>query len=420
VIAEGFQFLIDYKSPIEFTTFSFGDVLAGRVPGEQLKDRIVLIGGDADSVKDNLATPLTPSCRGVVLHAQVLNQLLRAALDGHGPTRSWPDWLEMAWCFAWACLGALCGFAAQRSAERAALLFGFCLAALAGATIAAFLQNWWLPAVAPFLNYIISGTGAFALASYRERRERAELMQLFSRHVSDKVAQSIWEQRDTFLDGNRPRPQKITATVLFTDFVGFSSVSELKDPASLLQWLNEGMERLAQQVEAHDGIVNKYIGDAIMAIFGVPVPRQSTEEIARDARNAVRCALAMSAELESLNAGWRASGVDEIGMRIGICTGPLVAGSMGSAARLEFTVIGDTVNTASRLESTKKDEIPPPAGRACRILVSESTWQQLGGLFESDFEAEEELKGKERKVKIRRIVAEKRLAIPEPLASITP
>ncbi|MCA9573539.1 MAG: adenylate/guanylate cyclase domain-containing protein, partial [Myxococcales bacterium] len=191
-------------------------------------------------------------------------------------------------------------------------------------------------------------------AALRERADRATLMQIFSRHVSGDVANALWQQRDQFLEGGRPRSQRLDATVLFTDLRGFTTVSERLDPQSLMDWLNEYMEAMANQVSAHHGIVDKYIGDAVMAVFGVPLARTSEAETRADARNAIECALGMERELARLNAHWRAAGLPEARMRVGIFTGPLVAGSLGSANRLNYTVIGDTVNTASRLESYDK------------------------------------------------------------------
>src|SRR5208283_2020857 len=129
--------------------------------------------------------------------------------------------------------------------------------------------------------------------SFHEKKERGQLMQLFSKQVSPDIAQALWEQRDDFLAGQRPRPQKLTATVLFTDLEGFSATSEKLEPALLMDWLNEYMEAMATAIMSHQGVIEKYIGDAIMAVFGVPLARTSQDEIKRDARNAVRCALAM-------------------------------------------------------------------------------------------------------------------------------
>ncbi len=419
--AGGIQIMMDFKSPALFDTYSMRDVIEGKIPATVFRDRIVLVGTTCPSIKDYLTTPLKGDQEqyGVAIHAQAVNQLLRAALDGDPTTRVLSQWQQRVWSFLWAVLGGGVGYALFRWPKASVLAIFGGAAALVGVTWIAFLKIWWLPAVDPALNYSLAALGTFAFVHVLERRQRSELMQIFSRHVSEEVAKHIWAERETFMDGNRPRSRKVTATVLFTDFVGFSSVSEkIGDPSVLMEWLNNGMEHLTQEVLVRDGIVNKYIGDAIMAVFGVPVPRRTEEELSTDATNAVRCALAMGATLEKLNAQWRVEGRHEIGMRIGIYTGSLVVGYMGSAKRLEFTVIGDTVNTASRLESTGKDEILPPPGSCCRILIGESTHKLLGDRFETEYVGEEHLKGKANTVSVYRVVREKQpsLASSNPLS----
>ena len=405
--ARGYQLLLDFKGPDHFTTYSYGDVAEGRVPPDAMRDKIVLIATTAETVKDELATPLTVNCRGVVLHAQIINQLLRLALSGDSLCKVWPEWLEILWSLGWACGGALVGVLLLRCTKRASIYFAIALAILYWLSRTAFFNDWWIPPVAPTLSFVLSAVCSLGLVSFVERRERNELMRLFSLHVSGKVAEALWADREKFLDGNRPRSQKLSATVLFTDYVGFSTISEHMEPGAVMDWLNTGMESLSRHVEDHDGMINKYMGDAIMAVFGAPVARTTDSEVAADARNAVRCALAMSGTIEELNKRWAQQGLPTVGMRIGIHTGFVVAGCIGSSTRLEFTVTGDTVNTAARLESTKKDEIPPPPGRQCRILVSEATHALLGGLFDDEYVGEEVLKGRAGKVKVYRVLLER-------------
>jgi adenylate cyclase len=138
-----------------------------------------------------------------------------------------------------------------------------------------------------------------------------------------------------------------------------------------------------------------------MALFGVPAPRRGEEEISRDARDAVRCALAMRAEIERLNGAWAARGRPSMRMRIGIHTGPLMVGCIGSEDRLEYTVIGDTVNVAARLESFDKDF---DSGGSCRILISETTRMRLDGRFLTESVGRVHLKGKGRELSIFRVV----------------
>ena len=119
--------------------------------------------------------------------------------------------------------------------------------------------------------------------SNHEKKQRALLMQLFSKHVSPEIAETIWQQREQFLDGGRPRSQGLIATVLFTDLMNFTAVAEMLEPRALMDWLNEYMEAMAQQVIDHRGVIDKYIGDSIMAVFGVPLARKTDAEVSRDA-----------------------------------------------------------------------------------------------------------------------------------------
>ena len=232
------------------------------------------------------------------------------------------------------------------------------LLALAVFVFSVFLAGWWLPLVPPALAWFMTAVAITAYLAYQETVERAALMQLFSRHVSKQVAEGIWREREQFLDGQRPRPQQLVATVLFTDLVGFTSVSEKLPPEELMDWLNECMEPMARQVSAHGGVIEQYTGDAIVAVFGVPIARKDEEEISQDAINAVSCALAMETTLRDLNSQWLARNRPTTAMRMGIYTGPMVAGSLGSSERLEYVVIGDAVNIASRLESFDKELFP--------------------------------------------------------------
>jgi adenylate cyclase len=237
--------------------------------------------------------------------------------------------------------------------------------------------------------------------SNREKRERASLMHLFARHVSPEVAQAIWKQRDQFLEGGRPRSQKLVETVMFIDLKRFTSLTERMDPHALIDWLNTYLEAMAHLVMEHGGVIDEYTGDGFKADFGVPVPRKSEAEICQDALNAVNCALAMGTEVKRLNAIWQERNLPTADMRIGIFTGPVVAGSLGSARRLKYTTIGDTVNIASRLESFDKDYLGPnSANPACRILIGEATLQCLGNQFRAYKVGEVSLKGKVQKITI--------------------
>jgi adenylate cyclase len=178
------------------------------------------------------------------------------------------------------------------------------------------------------------------------------------------------------------------------------------DPRELMDWINEYMDVMTQVIEAHGGFPDDYAGDGIKANFGVPIRRKESSQVERDARTAVRCALAMGRALEELDADWEQRGLPVAWMRIGLCTGESVVGSLGSQARMKYTTVGDTVNTAARLESFRKEDFEAEAragGPVFRILVSSSTLIHLGDEFETEYLGEHSLRGRDAPVAIHRI-----------------
>lgn len=235
--------------------------------------------------------------------------------------------------------------------------------------------------------------------SEQERSQKIQLMQIFSKHVSHEVAETMWQQRDQFLNDRRPPPQQVTATVMFTDIRGFTTISEQLDPHTLFDWLNQYMDVMSKIVIEYHGVVNKYIGDAIMAVFGMP-SSLTTENVAVEAQRAVNCALAMRDAISTLNQDFIEHGLPPVGIRIGIFTGEVAAGTLGSSERLEYTVIGDTVNTAARLEEIRDLEDSSALDQACRILIGETTLRHLDTHYHTQFVRHILLKGKKQSVAV--------------------
>jgi len=407
VDAGGWSMLLDFKCPETYTRFTISDAISGGIPPEKLRDKIVLIGLNTQTVFDERVTPIHRRHVGVELQAMTVNQLLRQALDGEKPLESCSDWVEDVWVLVWCLIGGAIGYHV-RSPWRFGPESIACLFVLGGTAWVAFANGWWIPLAAPAVAYAPAAVFVTSYVSYQEKKQRGQLMQLFARQVSPDIAQALWEQREEFLAGKRPRTQKLTATVLFTDLVAFTATSEKMEPALLMDWLNEYMEAMATVIMAHQGVVEKYIGDAIMSVFGAPLPRTSQEEIRQDAHNAVRCALAMRIKMGELNEQWKARGLPLSGMRVGIHTGSLVAGSLGSSERQEYTVIGDTVNTAARLESfslAAAGPNQPDTGSRCRILISEATHRLLGDEFQTQEVGNMILKGKSEPVNIYAVIS---------------
>ncbi len=403
----GYQFLLDFSSIVSgFSSISLGEALAGSFPPDLVRGRVVLIGSWAESTKDLFLAPVTLDrtgsrmMSGVELHASVVSQLVDAALTGRRGLSFFGAGGEALWICAWGLLG--CGLGTRaRSLGWFVLWNGAALGALFCGSLLLFVKGIWVPVAPPAMAESATATLLTAWLAHREKVERAQLMRMFSCHLSPEVAESLWGQRQQYLEGGRPRAQEITATVIFTDLAGFTPVAEKLDAQTLMDWLNEYMAAMTRIVMDSGGVVNKYMGDAIMALFGVPAPRVGEEEVARDARSAVRCALAMREELERLNALWVTRGRSAMRMRIGVHTGPLMVGCIGSEDRLEYTVIGDTVNVAARLESFDK---ALDGESTCRILISEPTRCRLDGTFATDSVGRVQLKGKGRELSIHRVV----------------
>ncbi|MGH7302704.1 MAG: CHASE2 domain-containing protein, partial [Candidatus Rokuibacteriota bacterium] len=412
--ARGYQFLLDFKGGRRpFASVPLAAVLAGSVEPRTIRDRVVLLGATAESIKDSFYTPYSRGLRteqhvaGIAIHAHVVSQLLRIGLEGAPPIAAAPEWQEAIFVLVWSVAGGLVGLGV-RSPWRLALAMGCGLAAIGLVDFAAFLENWWLPLVPPAGGWLVSGSAVTAYMSYRETMQRAVLMQLFSRHVSKEVAEAIWRQREQFIDSRRPRSQRLIATALFTDLMGFTTVAEKLRPEELMEWLNELTDAMAREVSRHGGVIRQYAGDSIEVLFGVPVARTSEAEIDQDAASAVNCALGMGAALLELNRRWQSEGRPTIGMRVGIVTGPVVAGILGSE-RSEYVVVGDTVNTAARLEGFDKESFLPDVTRhPCRILIGEATLHRLGSRFDTEPVGDVNLRGKERRVTIHRVVGRRR------------
>lgn len=424
--AGSYQIMLNFRGPARsFRTVSMTDVLKDQIPPDLVRDRIVLIGATASKLRDLFNTPYSGGLfsaprqtPGVEIQANLTSQILSAALSGRPLIKTWLDPWEWLWVFLWSCTGATLSWVGHyaggvkklspRSLSidlRAWIAISILLAAgssLIGGCYLAFLGGWWIPVVPPVLA--LTGS-AIAIAGYianLERADRQTVMELFGRHVTWEIAEAIWRDRHQLLKDGRLLGRKTTATVLFTDLKDFSRIAEHTDPEVLMSWLNEYMEAMAQIVLDHGGVVDKFIGDSVMAVFGVPIPRTTPDAIAADAQQAIHCALAMAAALNSLNHKWQAEDHLSVTMRIGIATGTVVVGSLGSSQRMDYTTIGDSVNVASRLESYDKSI----ESSACRILIDEATYKHIQGKFPTAALGSVLLKGRQQPTTIYLVLVE--------------
>jgi adenylate cyclase len=214
--------------------------------------------------------------------------------------------------------------------------------------------------------------------------ERAEVMDILSRCVSAEVASELWESRDQIMSGERR-----VVSMVFTDIRNFTTLSESASSDQIVVWLNDYFSRMQAIVTSHRGHINKFLGDGLMIVFGAPASRGNEVE----ARAAVSCGLEMLAAVEKMNADWQGTGRPIIKIGVGIHTGEATCGVVGAERRLEYTIIGDTVNLTARLESTTKEYGVP-------LLASDATVRLLDHKYESSPLGEVKVKGKNESTKI--------------------
>jgi adenylate cyclase len=326
-------------------------------PADEFTGKIVVIGAAAPGLGDLRVTPLSATQPGVEILATAIENLK----NGRTMTRA-PDWLPFG--VALLLIGALwAAFARNVDASRSALALGAASALVMGAGWFAAGTLLLVPLLAPlaaaWLYYF-----AAALAAYlRERRARQETIALFSRFFNPHVVRELLER-----GGLEGAGQTRQVTLLFSDIRGFTTLSETRPPEEVVDILNRYFTRQVEVVFRHGGSLDKFIGDAIMALWGAPL------DDPEHARHAVACALDMADALLAFREelGEAGQGFD---VGIGLHSGPAVVGLIGSEQRREYTSIGDTVNLASRIEGLTKD-----AGR--RILVSRDTMEQCADAFD--------------------------------------
>jgi len=354
---------VSYRGPARtFRTVSAGQVLAGQAPAGAFRGRLVFVGVTETGAGDLQSTPFGSEIAGVEVHANVADNLLNRGyiLDSGG-------------------LAALSLLALVLIALGVALLVLLTPRHLAGAVAAGVLVLAW-PALA-FLAFAVAGwhlqvvspvlAGALSLVlALRVRiaaeEERARLIQqTFEHYVSKAVVAEMLRHPERVKLGGERRDM----TVLFSDIRGFTSISETLDPEALVRLLNELFTPMTRIVLEHGGTLDKYMGDALMAFFGAPLAQPD------HAARACRATLAMRDELVRLNDGWHRAGSLpahlSLGIGIGLNSGEMSVGNVGSEAVFGYTVIGDNVNLGSRIEGLNKDY-------GTQILVSESTVERAG------------------------------------------
>ncbi len=410
----GYQILLNYRSPKNLARqVTLTQVLNGEIDPSWVKGKIVIIGSTAPSLKDMFLTPYSPALKanpkmpGVLVHTQMVSQLLDAASGTRPLFWFWTQGVEVLWILGWIATGCLLGRVTYHPLKLAIGVtagLGIC----AATCFYLFTHGGWVPLAAPALGFVLAaGTVVIRRAYYAQQKQKI-VMKLLGQNTSPEIAQELWQRRDRLLKSGKLPGISLTATMMFTDIKDFSTISETMSPEALLEWLNEFLGVITQEVIQRQGIINKFTGDGVIAVFGVPTRRLDTRDIDEDARAAVNCAVVIGDRLEQMNQDWQRRGLPVIQMRIGIFTGPIVAGSLGGKDRLEYGVIGDSVNIAARLESCEKHRQPTN----CRILIGKETLIHLREQFEVESWGPLALKGKHQMVEVYRVVGRQRKAPP--------
>ena len=344
---------------------------AEKLPEVQaLKGKVAIITAhDSSSLQDTHLTPYSrvlagferTQMSGGEIHANIVETLLSGRYPRQAPALL--SWVLIA---AMSALGALV-FLRQHPVVGAAV--GLLLALVAAlASYASFKADWVLPTSALQFSLLLALLLTLGLRLTGEERARRRLRSMFGSYVSDEVVNLLVDQRGEGSELDL-RGEEMIVTVLFSDIRNFTTISQKLTPHEVVEMLNEYFGRVCEPVLRERGNVNKFIGDAVMAMFGSPVPYPD------HARRAIRAALGMIAAAEEFR-GWMEKrfpdrGLPEFAIGVGLHTGPVISGDIGTDRRREYTIIGDTVNTASRLEGMTKE-------LGWKIVASRSTAEEAG------------------------------------------
>jgi adenylate cyclase len=349
---------IDFRGPAgTFPTYSLADLVQHKLPADNFRDRLVLIGATATGIGDMIPTPFqSMAFPGVEVHANFIDNLLRGAFIRRGLRENLID-LAVILLFGLP-LGML--FSAV-SPVRATVAVLAILALFLWWTQHVFgTQRVWLAVVLPTSTLLVNFGAVVTFRYFFEEREKRMLRGTFQHYVSPAVIKQLLERPESLHLGGEEKE----LTAMFADIRGFTSLSESLAPSALVELLNEYLSEMTETIFRHRGTLDKYIGDAIMVFWGAPFPQPD------HANRACAAALEMLQVLRKLQTRWEKQGRPPIDIGIGINTGPMLVGNMGSTRRFNFTIIGDNVNLASRLEGLNKSF-------GTRLIISEGTYHYV-------------------------------------------
>jgi adenylate cyclase len=350
---------IDYRGPPgTFETYSFSDVLRGRVPDQAFRGKTVVVGATAPSLQDFVATPASEG------HEMPGPEMLANAIltvDDGFPLRSAPGWIDVLLIVLFGLLGPVVQLRLRPLiAFAAAVLLGLLFVVLAQV---AFEEGWIVSVVYPLAALILSAVGALAVTTLITAYERQQVRDTFARFVPEDVVNDVLDRADENL---RLAGVRREGTVLFSDLRGFTSFAESLRPDLVIDVLNHYLSEMSDAIMDHGGTLVSYMGDGIMAVFGAPIEQPDHADRAVAAAEEM-----LGTRLDRFNVWLRGQGLSEgFQMGVGINSGSVMSGQVGSERRIEYTAVGDTTNTAARLEGMTK-------GTPHQIFIADSTREEM-------------------------------------------
>jgi adenylate cyclase len=353
------RLLVNYYGPAKtFPHYSLSDVVDGATPSSTFKDKIVLVGSTAIALHDLRTTPFQTSedYPGVEIHANVIENIL------HHTALERPNGAALIDGLIILVTGLLSTLIFSRLKSVSGMIaFVILLLLLIGGICYAFTsKNLWLNVTFPGILILLSFISVTGQKYFQEEREKKKIKGAFEHYLAPRVVNELLKHPEKLnLGGERK-----VLTVLFSDIRGFTSTSESMESQRLVELLNEYLTAMTDVVFKHQGTLNKYMGDAIMAFYGAPIEQND------HALKACLTAIDMIEELKKLHEQWVVRKLPKLNIGIGINSGEMIVGNMGSKVHFDYTVLGDAVNLASRLEGINKRY-------GTNIIISENTYQQV-------------------------------------------
>jgi adenylate cyclase len=382
------RLLVNYMGPEKtFPHYSIADIIKGRLPAETFRNKIVLVGATAVGIYDLRVTPFSAAYPGVEIHANVIDNIL------HQNFLLYSSFIRLLDIIAIIAFGLIIGFVVPRlKAVTGIFAFLVSIGAFIAINLFVFSQfNIWMNLTYPLLTMIAIYFGVTIYRYVTEEREKKKIRGAFQYYLTASVINEMLKDPTKLKLGG----DKKDLSVLFSDIRGFTTISEKLTPEELVHLLNEYLTAMTDIVFKYDGMLDKYMGDAIMAVFGAPLDQPD------HAKRACLTALDMLSELHRLQKKWQDEGKPVLNIGVGINSGDMVVGNMGSEMRFDYTVMGDMVNLGSRLEGINKEY-------GSNIIFSEFTYNAVKDSMccrELDMVR---VKGKKMPVKIYELLGEKK------------